>query len=128
MAQLPIRKPSLPSRPAALVPTRLVAPPQALVELAGLLRERLQTRLRHTIRAGVHGVVRLGRAGAPTDGQTATTHRQPEPQPDAVIVAAAAQFAPNAYARARLLRQMHACGLLTVQETQQVEHMLGVAN
>ncbi|MDT4937071.1 MAG: hypothetical protein QOG80_742 [Pseudonocardiales bacterium] len=34
-----------------------------------------------------------------------------------VIVAAAAPFAPTAHARARLLRQAHASGLLTARET-----------
>jgi hypothetical protein len=34
-----------------------------------------------------------------------------------VIVAAAAPFAPTAHARARLLRQAHASGLLSARET-----------
>ena len=33
-------------------------------------------------------------------------------QPALVIVGAAAPFAPTSYARARLLRQLHACGLV----------------
>ena len=33
-------------------------------------------------------------------------------QPALVVVGAAAPFAPTSYARARLLRQMHACGLV----------------
>jgi hypothetical protein len=45
----------------------------------------------------------------------------------AVIVSAAEPFAPSSYARARLLRQMHACGLLSDQETEQAEALLGVA-
>jgi hypothetical protein len=44
-----------------------------------------------------------------------------------VIVSAAAPFAPTAYARARLLRQMHAAGLLTARETEQAERVIGVA-
>lgn len=44
-----------------------------------------------------------------------------------VVVAAAAPFAPTSYARARLLRQLHASGLLTAAETEQAEHVLGVA-
>jgi hypothetical protein len=44
-----------------------------------------------------------------------------------VIISAAEPFAPTSYARARLLRQMHACGLLSDQETEQAEALLGVA-
>ena len=40
-----------------------------------------------------------------------------------MVVGAVAPFAPTAYARARLLRQMHAAGLLSRQET---EHMLAL--
>jgi hypothetical protein len=36
-----------------------------------------------------------------------------------VIIGAAAPFAPTAHARARLLRQAHASGLLTEHETEQ---------
>jgi hypothetical protein len=43
------------------------------------------------------------------------------------IVSAAAPFAPTSFARARLLRQMHACGLLSQDETDQAETLLGVA-
>jgi hypothetical protein len=48
-------------------------------------------------------------------------------QLDGAIVAAAAPFAPTSYARARLLRQMHASGLLTEQEADQAEQLFGVA-
>jgi hypothetical protein len=44
-----------------------------------------------------------------------------------VIVAAAAPYASNSYARTRLIRQMHAAGLLTLTEAEQAEHVLGVA-
>lgn len=44
-----------------------------------------------------------------------------------VVVGAAAPFAPTSYARARLLRQMHASGLLSARETEQAEQLLGVA-
>jgi hypothetical protein len=42
-----------------------------------------------------------------------------------VIVSAAAPFAPTAHARARLLRQAHASGLLSTDETDQVQRALG---
>lgn len=45
-----------------------------------------------------------------------------------VIVAASAQFAPTSYARARLLRQMHASGLLSDRETEQAQQLFGVAH
>jgi hypothetical protein len=44
-----------------------------------------------------------------------------------VVVAAAAPFAPTSFARARLLRQMHASGLLSERETEQAERLFGVA-
>ena len=110
MAQLPIRDPIRGQ-------TRSIASPQALLGLANLIRRRLRSTVQDTIRTGVQGVVHRVR---PT--QPAAT------QPDAVVVAAAAEFAPNAYARARLLRQLHACGLLTEQETTQAGRMLDVAN
>jgi hypothetical protein len=44
-----------------------------------------------------------------------------------VVISAAAPFAPTSYARARLLRQMHASGLLSAHETEQAEQLLGVA-
>lgn len=40
---------------------------------------------------------------------------------DIVIVSAAAPFAATSYARARLLRQLHASGLLTDREAEQAE-------
>jgi hypothetical protein len=44
-----------------------------------------------------------------------------------VIVTAATPFAQTSYARARLLRQMHATGLLSEQEAEQTLDVLGVA-
>jgi hypothetical protein len=48
----------------------------------------------------------------------------PARQAAVVIVAAAAPFATTSYARARLLRQMHASGLLSSGETEQAEALL----
>jgi hypothetical protein len=78
------------------------ASPRALIELAALIRDRL---------------AELGRWARPERTRQAAT----------VIVAAAAPFAPNPYARARLLRQMHASGLLTERETAQATELLRVA-
>lgn len=41
-----------------------------------------------------------------------------------VVVGAAEQFAPTSYARARLIRQMHAGGLLTDEQARATEHAL----
>ena len=42
-----------------------------------------------------------------------------------VIIGAAAPFAPTSHARARLLRQAHASGLLSTHETEQARRALG---
>jgi hypothetical protein len=44
-----------------------------------------------------------------------------------VIVGAAAPFAPTSYARARLLRQLHASGLLTATESERAVSLLEIA-
>jgi hypothetical protein len=44
-----------------------------------------------------------------------------------VIVGAAAPFAPTSYARARLLRQLHASGLLTAGESERAVSLLEIA-
>lgn len=50
-------------------------------------------------------------------------------EPATVVVTAAPVFAANAYARARLLRQLHACGLLDPDDgvTRQTPECFGVA-
>ncbi len=79
-----------------------------LAELAGYIRHRL---------AAVD--TRWGRGDTgpePTEGPA-----------DVVVIAATAPFAASSFARARLLRQLHACGLLTEGESAQAERLLGVA-
>jgi hypothetical protein len=44
-----------------------------------------------------------------------------------VIVGAAAPFAPTSYARARLLRQLHASGLLSAHESERAVSLLEIA-
>lgn len=44
-----------------------------------------------------------------------------------VIVGAAAPFASTSYARARLLRQLHASGLLTAYESERAVSLLEIA-
>ncbi len=83
----------------------IARPLSSLADLAVLIRQRVTDTL-------------LGRPDLPA--------RVPE-QPDTVVVAAAAPFAATSFARARLLRQMHACGLLSPAETEQAERLFGVA-
>jgi hypothetical protein len=81
----------------------------SLAELAGLIRQRL-----------VAVDARWRR------GETSVTSARNKPA-DLVVVAAAAPFAATSFARARLLRQLHACGLLTERESEQAKQLLGVA-
>jgi hypothetical protein len=94
----------------------LPRPPQAVAALAEFLRDR------------------LGELSAPL------WKRSDDPQPAAapadrsvvgaardlalVIVGAAAPFAPTAYSRARLIRQMHASGLLTDAHVRRAHQLL----
>ena len=48
-------------------------------------------------------------------------------EPRATVISAAPQFAPTSFARARLLRQAHACGLLSADEHDQARLMLEAA-
>lgn len=73
-------------------------PPQAVAALAAFVRDRL---------AEVSGTF------APSARQLAT-----------VIVGAAAPFAPTSYSRARLIRQMHASGLLTDEHLVRAQQVL----
>lgn len=96
-------------------------PPQAVAALASFLRDR------------------LGEISAPL----APLWGRREPGPDLpaedaadrsvvaaarelalVIVGAAAPFAPTAYSRARLIRQMHASGLLTDEHVRRAHQVL----
>ena len=80
-------------------------PLSSLVDLAVLIRQRVA----HTLR------------GRPDAGVERAQ------QPDTVVLAAAAPFAATSFARARLLRQLHAAGLLSPAETEQAERLFGVA-
>lgn len=105
----------------------LPTPPQAVVALAAFVRQRLAE-------VGDTLSPLLARrsdtaVAVPREAEARNTARQLA----MVIVGAAAPFAPTSYARARLLRQMHASGLLTEQEADQAvqllddESILGVA-
>ncbi len=91
----------------------LPRPPQAVAALAEFVRERL---------ADVTGTLAplwqredvevLPAQNRPNDGAVLAAARQFA----TAVVGAAAPFAPTSYSRARLLRQLHASGLLTDDE------------
>ena len=95
-------------------------PPAALAALAKFVRHRL---------ADVQGTLspwwaQWGRVDLRRSPETVQATAK---QVATVIVGAAAPFAPTSYARTRLLRQMHAAGLLSAVEAEQAEQVLGVA-
>ena len=100
----------------------LPTPPQAVVALASFVRQRLAE-------VGDTLSPLLGRRedGALAIAAETEAARNAARQFAMVIVGAAAPFAPTSYARARLLRQMHASGLLSEQEADQAVEILGVA-
>ena len=64
----------------------------------------------------------------PAAGRDAPAVRRPPPaQLAMVIVGAAAPFASTSYSRARLIRQMHASGLLSADEVRRTSAVLGPA-
>ena len=79
------------------------SPPAALAALANFVRHRL------------------------AEVQETFVVRSTARQVAKVLVSAAAPFAPTSYARTRLLRQMHAAGLLSATEAERAERVLGVA-
>jgi hypothetical protein len=87
------------------------------------------------INSGLHGLVslaafvrdRLARRGDAPLALAAGSSDASDEQLEVAIAAAAGPFAPTSYARARLLRQLHASGLLTQHEAEQAEDLFGVA-
>lgn len=100
----------------------LPTPPQAVVALASFVRQRL-AEVGDTL-SPLLGRRDDGSLALPAEAEAA---RSTARQIAMVIVGAAAPFAPTSYARARLLRQMHASGLLSEQEADQAVEILGVA-
>ena len=101
----------------------LPTPPQAVVAFAAFLRQRL-SEVGDTL---VPLLTRRDDTAVAVPGDGEAGKRSAVHQLATVIVGAAAPFAPTSYARARLLRQMHASGLLSQQEADQAEQILGVA-
>jgi hypothetical protein len=94
-------------------------PPQAVVALAAFVRQRL-SEVGDVLAPLLTGKDESASVELEASRSTARQFAM-------VIVGAAAPFAPTSYARARLLRQMHASGLLTEQEADQAVEILGVA-
>jgi hypothetical protein len=99
----------------------LPGPPAAVAALAAFVRDRL---------SGVSDAVapllarRDGTDAPVTAGREAPAVLSAARQVALVIVGAAAPFASTSYSRARLIRQMHASGLLTDEHLARTERIL----
>ncbi len=89
----------------------LPSPPQAVAALAGFVRERLAD-VSSTLAPLLRGRDQLDAVALAQDSAVLAAARQFA----TVVVGAAAPFAPTSYSRARLIRQMHASGLLSADE------------
>jgi hypothetical protein len=103
----------------------LPAPPQAVTALAAFLRERL-AEVSDTLsplwrRDGVEVLPARGREHG--DYSVLAAARQFA----IVLVGAAAPLATTSYSRARLIRQMHASGLLTDEHLVRTQRLLEIA-
>jgi hypothetical protein len=105
------------------LPRRMPTPTSAVSALASFVRERLAD-----FGDSLAPILaRLERAAADNDTEAM---RAAARHAATVVVAAASPFATTSYARARLLRQLHASGLLTEREAAQGgpdDDVLGVA-
>lgn len=88
------------------------APPRAAAALAAFVCERLAD-----VTGPLATLCGRGDAGAAGEGAAAAAPQQVAQ----LIVGAGPPFAPTAYARARLLRQMHGAGLLSTVPAEAVE-------
>ncbi len=105
------------------LPRKLPTPHSAVSALASFVRDRLAD-------FGDNLAPLLARLERAADDGDAEAMRAAARGAATVIVAAATPFAQTSYARARLLRQLHASGLLTDRETAKAEQdadLLGVA-
>jgi hypothetical protein len=96
-------------------------PAHAVAAFAAFVRERLGESLGPLLARRDGGEVVPARGRDATDPLGAARHLA------MVIIGAAAPFAPTAHARARLLRQAHASGLLSEQETEQAIRAIGAS-
>jgi hypothetical protein len=92
----------------------LPSPPAAVAALAAFVRDRLGD-----VSDAIAPLLTRRDAGVevlPASGRDAPAMVAAARQLAMVIVGAAAPFAPTSYSRARLIRQMHASGLLSADE------------
>lgn len=100
------------------------SPPQAVAALAAFVRDRL-TDVSDTLAPLLVRGAQLDVVPVTEHDRTVLDHAR---QLAGVIVGAAAPFAPTAYSRARLIRQMHASGLLTDEEVRRTAIVLDAAD
>jgi hypothetical protein len=101
---------------------QIPGPPPAVVALATFVRDRL-AEVSGTLAplwSRPNGAEVLPACGSDGDHSVVATARQLA----LVLVGAAAPFASTSYSRARLIRQMHASGLLTDEHLQQAQRVL----
>lgn len=97
-------------------------PPAALAALASFVRHRLAD-VQETLSPLWSGLTESRSVERAPESMRSTAR-----QVAMVIVGAAAPFAPTSYARTRLVRQMHAAGLLSDVEVRRAEQVMGVAD
>jgi hypothetical protein len=91
-------------------------PPRALAALAAFVRDRLAE-----VSDTLNPLWKTLEGASPADKSVVATARQFA----TTVVGAAAPFAPTSYSRARLIRQMHASGLLSADEARRTATALG---
>jgi hypothetical protein len=101
----------------------LPTPPQAVAAVAGFLRDRLND-VSDTLAPLWNRPDDAGALSADGQPQTERSVVGAARQLAMVIVGAAAPFAPTSYSRARLIRQMHASGLLTDEHVRRARRLL----
>lgn len=97
----------------------LPTPPHAVAALAGFVRERLAD-VSGTLAPLLRGREQFDAVQLAQDSAVLAAARQFA----TVVVGAAAPFAPTSYSRARLIRQMHASGLLSADEARRTSAVL----
>jgi hypothetical protein len=104
----------------------LPRPPQALTALASFLRDRLAD-VSDSVFRNDWGPLRNRRDGELLPGRSDDAAMVVAARQFAmVLVSAAAPFATTSYSRARLIRQMHASGLLTDEHLARSEQLLAL--
>jgi hypothetical protein len=101
----------------------LPTPPQAVAALAAFVRDRL-VEVSDTLAPLWNRRDDVEIRSAPGEELADSSVVAAARQLAMVIVGAAAPFAPTSYSRARLIRQMHASGLLSGENARQTQQVL----